>query len=177
MRWHIECRHRGTSIELECAFDEAIRVAQQECQCDWSCLVVWLLPDNLRMAEVKMHGILWIRSTLSGTDVIRLMRRHRMTIDDLSFRLGVSRKRIRAARDHGLTDSLVLRDWLEAIVGEDVGPLPVRYRVQHWTEEGSCAQCGCPIVVGDQAIEYVNEIFCSLTCCRRSRGWSSEVMQ
>lgn len=77
MRWHIECKHRGTGVEVECGFDEAIHVAQQECQCEWSCMVVWLLPDNLRMAEVNIYGILWTRSTLSGIEQIRLTRRHR----------------------------------------------------------------------------------------------------
>jgi len=118
----------------------------------------------------------WTRSTLSGVEVTKLMRRHRKTIGELSFRLGISKKRLRQVRDQGLSDPYAVRDWLEAIVGEDVGPLPTRYRIKHWTEESSCAQCGYPMDVGDHALEYLNEVFCSVTCCRGSRGWGREVI-
>jgi hypothetical protein len=174
MRWHIECKHSGQGFAAECGLDEALDRAKAMCQADWSCWVVWLLPANLRMAEVGKRGVSWTRSTLSGVELTKLMRRHRKTIGELSFRLGISQKRIRQLRDQGLSDPYAVRDWLEAIVGDDVGPLPERYRIRHWTEEGSCGQCGYPMDTGDHALEYLNDIFCSVACCRQSRGWGRE---
>ncbi len=174
MRWRIECKHSGKGFDVECGFDEALRVGQQECKTEWSTSVAWLLPTNIRMAEVRKDGVLWTKSSLSGLEVIGLMRRHRKTIEELSFRMGIPQKRIRRIREMGVSDSLAVRDWLEAVTGEDVGPLPERYYIKHWTEEGSCAECGYPMDVRDYAFEYVGQIFCSVACCRLSRGWGRE---
>ena len=31
------------------------------------------------------------------------------------------------------------------------------------------------LFVGDMAYEYVGEVFCSVTCCRKSRNWATQV--
>jgi hypothetical protein len=128
------------------------------------------------MAEVRKRGVSWTKSSLSGVEIRNLMRRHRKTIDELSFRLGISKKRLRELRKHGLSAPCAVRDWLEAVTGEDVGPLPERYHIKHWTEEGGCAQCGYPMDCGDYAFEYLSPTFCSVACCRQSRGWGQEVV-
>lgn len=109
---------------------------------------------------------------LSGDELCRLMRKHKKTIKQLSFLLGITCKRIREVRAKGLDDPLAVRDWLERITGEDPGPIAASYRINHHNEEASCGHCGCPLYVGDTAFEYVGEAFCSRTCCRKSRGWT-----
>ena len=174
MLWRIECKYSGTGFTVECKLDEALHLAALECQEDSSCSVLWLEPSNIRMAEVRRTGAYWTKSSLAGDEVVSLMRRHKKSIEGLSFRIGISQKRLREVREKGLHDPYVVRDWIEAITGEDVGPLPERYRMRHHTEEDSCAQCGYPMDVGDFAFEYLNEIFCSVACCRLNRGWGRE---
>ncbi len=113
-----------------------------------------------------------VPESLTGQEICRLMRKHKKTIKGLSFALGITCKRIREVRLRGLNDPLAVRDWYEGITGEDPGPLPASYRINHQREEASCGYCGCPLYVGDTAFDYVNEAFCSRTCCRKSRGWS-----
>lgn len=109
---------------------------------------------------------------LTGADVRRLMRQHHVTFGGLAFKLGVTEKRVRQVRQQGLANLLAVRDWLEAIRGEDPGPLPERYRIRRQAEESACGFCGCPLFLGEEAFEYVGEVFCSTHCCRKSRGWS-----
>jgi hypothetical protein len=110
-------------------------------------------------------------SSLTGKEVIRLMRKHRKRISSLACRMGVTQKRIRQVREQGLQNGLAVRDWLEAITGVDPGPIPELFRIRRQNEECDCCFCGCPLYVGDDAFEYVGEAFCSITCCRHSRGW------
>ncbi len=110
-------------------------------------------------------------SSLTGKEVVALMRKHRVTIESLAFRIGTSMKRIRKIRESGLQDLLAVRDWIQAITGEDPGPIPEKYRVNNRQEEGSCCFCGYPLYVDDSAYEYVGSMFCSVSCCRKSRGW------
>lgn len=110
-------------------------------------------------------------STLSGSDVVGLMRKHRRTIEALAFRLGATQKRVRQVRERGLAEPLAVRDWIEAITGDDPGPIPVQYRIQQRDEECECSFCGCPLYVGDEAFEYVGGAYCSVSCCRQSRSW------
>ena len=132
------------------------------------------------MTEVRNRGVSWTRSTLSGVEVTKLMRRHRKTIGELSFRLGVSQKRLREVRDQGRSDPYAVRDWLEAIVGEDVGPLPTRYRIKHGREECSCGQCDYRREVGDllrQGQKDVEEAF-GLGCeARHERQGGTEFLE
>ncbi len=141
----------------------------------------WLIDDCMRQHQLdqELHCQLPIgatrvasrAATLAGSDVVRLMRRSEVTIDQLAFRLGVPPSRVRHVRRQGLQDSLVVRDWLEAITGEDPGPLPERFRITHVCEEECCGWCGYPLSVGDDGFLYLHEVFCSPSCARRSRGW------
>jgi hypothetical protein len=110
-------------------------------------------------------------SSLPGPEIVKLMRKYKMTINQLAYRLGTSQKRVRQARDFGLVDPYAIRDWIQAICGVDVGPIPEKYRIHNKQEEGECCFCGYPLFNGDTAFEYVSEMFCSITCSRKSRGW------
>jgi len=108
---------------------------------------------------------------LAGKQIVRLMRQHRKTIEGLSFRMGIPERRIRLAREVGLRDHYAIRDWLEAITGEDPGPLPRSFRILNPVEEDCCRYCGCPLLIGDSGFEYAGDLFCSTACCRTSRKW------
>ena len=62
-------------------------------------------------------------SPLSGREVIRLMRRHRVTIRELSTRMDITMKRIREVRRDGLQHPGFVRDWIQHITGQDPGPI------------------------------------------------------
>jgi hypothetical protein len=173
MKWRIEDKHSGAGREVAGVFDQAVREAQRECTTDSSRWVVWLLPGNVRVAEVTIRGCLWTKSELSGSEVVSLMRRHGKTIQALAFRMGVTQKRVREVRGRGLHDPYAVRGWIQAITDEDIGPLPERYTIRRKAEELDCYDCGCPLDVGDFAYEYTGSIFCSVECCRKSRGWAS----
>ena len=51
-------------------------------------------------------------TTLTGTGIVRLMNRHRMTIAGLAAKMGVTKKRVRA---NGVSGYLFVCDWQEAI--------------------------------------------------------------
>lgn len=108
---------------------------------------------------------------LSGKEIVSLMRRHGTRIRTLAYRLGTTLKRIREIRTKGLTCQLAIRDWIQAITGEDPGPIPEPIRISIELEEPRCEFCGFPLVVNDSAYRYVGEVYCSVTCCRTSRGW------
>lgn len=136
---------------------------------------------NRREYDEVMYGVTkdqWLPRTilrnngkLTGAEIVRLMRKHHMTIAALSFRLGITQKRIRRCRETGLADPYAVRDWLEAITGEDPGPLPQPYRISSSIEEDCCSFCGYPLGAGDRGFEYAGDIFCSIFCCRKSRSW------
>lgn len=116
----------------------------------------------------KEHAV---QGSMTGQEVVVLMRQHKKTISLLAFRLGTSQKRVREVRQHGLYDPLAVRDWIEAITGTDPGPIPERYRINGNREETECAFCGYPLFHNDEAYEYVSDVFCSISCCRKSRNW------
>ena len=146
-------------------------------QCVWQHSQNWqLYVDVMRGRPRSRYDTVTLTAkvseSLSGVDVCQLMRKHKKTISQLSFLLGVSAKRVREVRASGLQDPLAVRDWYQMITGDDPGPIPSSCRIKHHTEEASCGFCGCPLYVGDTAFEYAGEVFCSKTCCRNSRGWS-----
>lgn len=112
-----------------------------------------------------------IPSSLTGAEIVRLMRMHKVTIEALAFRLGTTQKRVRKIRNTKFDNSLAVRDWIQAITGEDPGPIPQKVCIHSRQDEGDCCFCGCPLYAGDDAYEYVGSLFCSTTCCRKSRGW------
>lgn len=62
-------------------------------------------------------GTIEKRIKMSGRELRSLMRKHRVTIRELSRRAQVTQKRIREVRTKGLTGLAVL-DWQQAIIGE-----------------------------------------------------------
>ena len=64
-----------------------------------------------------------LRVPLTGQQVTSLMRQYRVTIRALSQRTGITQKRIRQVRSTGLCKRNAIRDWIEAITGQDPGPI------------------------------------------------------
>ena len=60
---------------------------------------------------------------LPGHELVALMQRHKVTIGELAKRTGITQKRIRQAREQGLSDPNAVRDWVQAIRGRDSGPV------------------------------------------------------
>ena len=60
---------------------------------------------------------------LEGKQVRRLMLANKVTIRRLKEITGITLKRIREVRTKGFDDRNVIRDWIQAISGEDLGPL------------------------------------------------------
>jgi hypothetical protein len=110
-------------------------------------------------------------STLTGKEIVSLMRKHGTKIRSLAYRLGTTMKRIREVRAKGLNCPLAIRDWIQAITGDDPGPIPESIRISIEHQEPKCEFCGLPLIVNDSAYRYVGEVYCSVTCCRTSRGW------
>ena len=109
-------------------------------------------------------------STLSGDELVRLMRKHRMTISNLAFHVGMTQKRVRQLRRTGLTDAAVIRDWLEAITGQDPGPVPERFRITSLGAGTECCFCRFPLFHDDVAWNFADNVFCTIDCVRRSCG-------
>jgi hypothetical protein len=58
---------------------------------------------------------------ITGREIVSLMRRSGLKIAELSSRMGITMKRIREVRSQGLSDPNTIRDWIEAITGQDPG--------------------------------------------------------
>lgn len=71
----------------------------------------------------SQRDILISQIKMTGRELRGLMRKHRVTIRELSKRTGIFQYRIRQVRSNGLVGLAVL-DWQEAIIGE----LPARLR-------------------------------------------------
>jgi hypothetical protein len=74
-----------------------------------------ILPVE-RPRDVQMKN-----GRIEGREIAKLMRMYRVTIRDLSQRTGITMKRIRQVRENGLDNRRAIRDWIEAITGEDPG--------------------------------------------------------
>jgi hypothetical protein len=114
-----------------------------------------------------------IEPKLTGEELTRLMRKHKVTIRGLAATMQITMRRVSRARELGVKGPAV-RDWLEHITGHDPGPQPTRYRINRHTEEAICAYCGCPLYVGDWVFAYVGGIYCSKTCCRKDRNYQPD---
>lgn len=53
--------------------------------------------------------------TLPAAEIKRLMRSHRKTIRGLAHSMGITMKRVRYVREHGVSGEGFVMDWLEAI--------------------------------------------------------------
>lgn len=58
-----------------------------------------------------------IPSSLTGAEIVRLMRKHKVTIEALAFRPQTTHTRVRKIRNTKLDDPLAVRDWIQAITG------------------------------------------------------------
>jgi len=58
---------------------------------------------------------------ITGHQVQKLMRKHKVTIRQLKDSSGLLMKRIREVRSSGLQDRGAARDWIQAITGTDPG--------------------------------------------------------
>jgi hypothetical protein len=65
-----------------------------------------------------------VQPAISGQQIVALMRKHRVTIRELSRRMQITQKRIRQVRERGLDHPGFARDWIEHITGTDPGPHP-----------------------------------------------------
>ncbi len=110
-------------------------------------------------------------TSLKGSEIVGLMRKHKTTISKLAQRMGITQQRIRQVRGSGLSDPLAIRDWIQGITGEDPGPIPTRIRIEEALHQPECQFCGFPFRSGEEAWDCVQEVFCSVDCCRKSRSW------
>lgn len=60
---------------------------------------------------------------MEGKEIKRLMRKYKVTIRELSKRMGITQKRIRLRREIGLEGRALIRDWVQGVIGADPGPL------------------------------------------------------
>ena len=107
-------------------------------------------------------------SMLTGEDIVRLMREHRITIPILASQVGLSQRRVRLLKHTGLTDAAVIRDWLEAITGQDPGPVPKRCKIENEYEGAECHFCGYPLFHGDVVWRYADHAYCTIDCVRKN---------
>jgi hypothetical protein len=107
-------------------------------------------------------------SMLTSEDIVWLMRKHRMTIPILASQLGLSQRRVRLLKHTGLTDAAVIRDWLEAITGQDPGPVPKRCKIENEYEGAECHCCGYPLFHGDVVWRYADHAYCTIDCVRKN---------
>ena len=55
---------------------------------------------------------------LTGTTIVRLMRAHRKTIAGLAASMNITQVRVREVRAGGVRGECFVRDWMEAITGD-----------------------------------------------------------
>ena len=104
---------------------------------------------------------------MSGRAIVRLMRKHRVTIRQLATISGISMKRIREIRTVGINRPNVVRDWIQLITGVDPGPMPERIEFKSDEVGKECKFCGFPFRVRDSVFLYAGKPYCSVGCCRR----------
>lgn len=61
----------------------------------------------------------WSLSTLTGKQVVSLMRKHKVTIRDLAKRAGATQIRVRQIREQGVKGYCDVTSWLGFITGTD----------------------------------------------------------
>jgi hypothetical protein len=83
----------------------------------------FVFPQNVHRYNHCVEHLPIDNGRVSGEDIAHLMRKHKVTIRELAERTGITMKRIREVRAVGLEDRLAIRDWIEAIVGSDPGPI------------------------------------------------------
>lgn len=66
------------------------------------------------MPDVVVEAVNYAES-LSGKDVVTLMRKHKKVIAGLSSAMNISQVRVRHVREHGVSGKVFVQDWVEAI--------------------------------------------------------------
>ena len=105
---------------------------------------------------------------LTGEDIVSLMHKHGITIPILAAKLGLSQRRVRLLKHTGLTDAAVIRDWLEAITGQDPDPVPRCCKIENAYEGAECHFCRYPLFHNDVAWRYADRVYCTMDCCVKS---------
>jgi len=59
--YHIECKTSGVGFTVELPLQRAVNIARETIRGEAGCNVLWLQPDNIRVAEVR-HDTTWISS-------------------------------------------------------------------------------------------------------------------
>ena len=172
MKWSIINNATGKSHQFEGTFDQAIAVAQASSSADGCRRELWL-SLRIWLAEVSPMGRVRHAETVAGAEVVRMMRLHRVTIAQLARRAGVTQRRIRQLRSSGLAGGHSVRDWLQQITGEDLGPLPAKSRLQRHQQAAACGCCEKPLNLKGWVYQYAGQLYCSLLCCRKHAGWSA----
>lgn len=108
---------------------------------------------------------------MSGMEVASLMRKHKVSIRELSARSGITMKRIREVRTQGIDRPSVVRDWLQIISGVDPGPIPEMCEFRSGEGRDDCKLCGYPFRTRDRIFLELGEKYCSVSCCRRDHNW------
>jgi hypothetical protein len=56
-----------------------------------------------------------MKASLTSKEIKSLMRRHKVTIKELSLRMAITQKRVREVREKGINGYWWVRDWVEGI--------------------------------------------------------------
>ena len=140
---NIHCvNQRGNTLQISLSHQpgaySAIKIAHQFVQ-SWPHMQVSLtMPDNNAPFTYtgSRHPRNWAaHSSLSGQDVIVLMRAYGITIRTLARKMNITQTRIRAVRNAGLQNPAHIRDWLEAITSPDKAPSLTCQSTLHHTQE------------------------------------------
>lgn len=55
---------------------------------------------------------------ITGVSIVKLMRKHGKTIRGLAASMGISQKRVRHVREHGVDGVGFVQDWMESMTGD-----------------------------------------------------------
>ena len=108
---------------------------------------------------------------LTGKQLSTLMRRHRVTIRELSKRMGITMKRIREVRRDGLDNPGVVRDWVQGILGRDPLAEVDSYRINSIGLRNRCSYCQVPLGNGDEVYSFDFDPYCSMLCVQQSQDF------
>lgn len=106
-----------TDKQLEDKVNWIIRIIQSET--DWKSLSYHNQTlEKLMNEQVRRDIVREMRTTMTGRELRRLMRRHKVTIRQLAQRMQITMKRVREVRKNGTDDLLSTLDYSEWITGE-----------------------------------------------------------
>lgn len=74
-----------------------------------------------------------VKPAITGKEIVSLMRKHRVTIRELSRRMQITQKRIRQVRETGLDHPGFARDWFEHIKEDELVVITKTYDLILWS--------------------------------------------